>query len=240
MSDAMTTNAMTYETRRAEIETYFDRTAAETWKKLTSTAPVGRIRQTVRAGRDTMRATLLSFLPDDLSGRRILDAGCGTGAFAVEAAARGADVVAIDLSETLIAHAREAAGTMALKGRASFRAGDMLDAGLGRFDHVVAMDSLIHYEPADAVAALARLCERTDQSILFTFAPKTPLLTAMHAAGRFFPRKDRAPAIVPVSRRDLVRRIESEARIAERFAPARGLRVDTGFYKSQAMELAAR
>ena len=134
MSDAMTTDAMTYETRRAEIETYFDRTAAETWKKLTSTAPVGRIRQTVRAGRDTMRATLLSFLPDDLSGRRILDAGCGTGAFAVEVAARGADVVAIDLSETLIAHAREAAGTMALKGRASFRSGDMLDAGLGRFE----------------------------------------------------------------------------------------------------------
>ena len=187
-----------------------------------------------------MRATLLSFLPDDLSGRRILDAGCGTGAFAVEAAARGADVVAIDLSETLIAHAREAAGTMALKGRASFRSGDMLDAGLGRFDHVVAMDSLIHYEPADAVAALARLCERTDQSILFTFAPKTPLLTVMHAAGRFFPRKDRAPAIVPVSRQALIRRIAGEARIAERFAPARGLRVDTGFYKSQAMELAAR
>lgn len=240
MSDAMTTDAMTYETRRAEIETYFDRTAAETWKKLTSTAPVGRIRQTVRAGRDTMRATLLSFLPDDLSGRRILDAGCGTGAFAVEVAARGADVVAIDLSETLIAHAREAAGTMALKGRASFRSGDMLDAGLGRFDHVVAMDSLIHYEPADAVAALARLCERTDQSILFTFAPKTPLLTVMHAAGRFFPRKDRAPAIVPVSRQALIRRIAGEARIAERFAPARGLRVDTGFYKSQAMELAAR
>jgi magnesium-protoporphyrin O-methyltransferase len=40
----------------------------------------------VRAGRDEMRNLLLSWLPDDLSGKRLLDAGCGTGAFAVEAA----------------------------------------------------------------------------------------------------------------------------------------------------------
>ena len=81
-----------------EIEHYFDRTAADTWARLTSDAPVGRIRATVRAGRDRMRATLLSWLPEDLHGRRILDAGCGTGALAIEAARRGADVVAIDLS----------------------------------------------------------------------------------------------------------------------------------------------
>jgi hypothetical protein len=36
---------------------------------LTSDAPVGRIRATVRAGRDRMRATLLSWLPQDLRGR---------------------------------------------------------------------------------------------------------------------------------------------------------------------------
>ena len=48
--------------RRSEIEHYFDRTAVAAWEKLTSDAPVGRIRQTVRAGRDEMRATLLSWL----------------------------------------------------------------------------------------------------------------------------------------------------------------------------------
>jgi magnesium-protoporphyrin O-methyltransferase len=47
--------AVTYSQRRGEIETYFDRTAAEAWKRLTSDAPVGRIRATVRAGRDAMR-----------------------------------------------------------------------------------------------------------------------------------------------------------------------------------------
>ena len=52
-----------------------------------------------------MRDTLLSWLPADLHGRRILDAGCGTGALAVELARRGADVVAVDLAATLLAQA---------------------------------------------------------------------------------------------------------------------------------------
>ena len=66
----------------------------------------------MRAGRDRMRATLLGWLPADLRDARLLDAGCGTGALAVEAARRGADVVAIDLSPTLVElAARAAAGT---------------------------------------------------------------------------------------------------------------------------------
>src|SRR3954447_16356615 len=71
----------TYATRRGELLQYFDRTAVDAWKRLTSDAPVNSIRATVRAGREDMRNTLLSWLPDDLRGKRILDAGCGTGAF---------------------------------------------------------------------------------------------------------------------------------------------------------------
>jgi len=38
-----------YHKRKDELETYFDRTAVDAWAKLTSDAPVGRIRRTVRA-----------------------------------------------------------------------------------------------------------------------------------------------------------------------------------------------
>src|ERR1700744_264817 len=96
-----------YLERRSELEAYFDRTALDAWSRLTSDAPVNRIRATVRAGRDEMRRTLLQWLPQDLRGARVLDAGCGTGALAVEAARRGAQVIAVDLSPTLIALARE-------------------------------------------------------------------------------------------------------------------------------------
>jgi magnesium-protoporphyrin O-methyltransferase len=228
--------AASYQLRRTEIETYFDRTAAETWKRLTSDAPLGRIRATVRAGRDEMRRTLLSWLPEDMRGARLLDAGCGTGALTLEAARRGADVVAIDLSPTLVQHARDSLPADIGPGRIEFRVGDMLAENLGAFDHVVAMDSLIHYRAEDSVAALARLSARVSGSILFTFAPRTPALTVMHAVGRLFPRADRAPAIEPVAPGTLAKRI-AEDRALTGWAPMRTRRIESGFYKSQALEL---
>jgi len=228
--------SVTYEQRRRQLETYSDRTAVEAWKRLTSDAPVGRIRATVRAGRDHMRSTLLSWLPDDMSGLKLLDAGCGTGALAVEAARRGAHVTAIDLSPTLIVLARERAPVIAAPGRIDFAVGDMLGAALAEFDHVVAMDSLIHYRAPDIVRVLASLAERTRASILFTFAPRTPALTVLHALGRLFPRGDRAPAIEPVAGTELRMRMENAAGLVG-WNAQRTERVSRSFYISQALEL---
>ncbi len=227
-----------YLQRRIEIETYFDRTAVEAWKRLTSDAPVGRIRATVRAGRDQMRATLLDWLPGDLTGARLLDAGCGTGALAVAAADRGADVVAIDLSPNLVQLARERAPShfAASGGRVEFRSGDMLDPALGNFDFVVGMDSLIHYQVRDVVAVLDQITQRTRHAVLFTYAPRTPLLAMMHAVGRFFPKSDRAPSIEPLATRQLLALIADHDQLGQWHA-GRTRRVARGFYTSQALEL---
>ncbi len=227
---------VSYAERRGEIEHYFDRTAADAWSRLTSDAPVSRIRATVRAGRDEMRATLLSWLPQDLRGRRILDAGCGTGAFALEAARRGADVLAIDLSPTLVDLARERVKPEPGCGRVDFRVGDMLDPALGRFDHVVAMDSLIHYPVHDVVRVLASVAARTRESMVFTFAPRTPLLAVMHAVGRLFPRSDRAPAIEPVAEKTLRARLDRDTELTG-WEPRDTRRIERGFYRSQGMRL---
>lgn len=224
-----------YLERRQQLKTYFDRTAVEAWSRLTSDAPVGRIRATVRAGRDRMRGTLLSWLPEDLSGRRILDAGCGTGALALEAAQRGADVVAIDLSPKLIALACERT-TSTGSGRVVFKSGDMLHPGLGSFDHIVAMDSLIHYDADDTVRILGGLFARTRESILFTFAPRTPTLAAMHAVGRLFPTSNRAPSLEPLAEIALRERLDC-APLLVNCEVARCQRIASGFYTSQAMEL---
>jgi magnesium-protoporphyrin O-methyltransferase len=225
----------TYTATRARLETYFDRTAVEAWKRLTSDAPVGSVRATVRAGRDAMRSTLLSWLPDSLDGRTLLDAGCGTGALSVAAAGRGAQVVAVDLSPTLVRLAAERAGTTAI----DWRVGDMLDPAHGAADHIVAMDSLIHYRTPDVVAALAGLAPRAARSLLFTFAPRTPALAAMHAVGKLFPRGNRSPMIVPVAERDLLARIDAEPALAA-FRIGRTKRIAAGFYISQALELVRR
>lgn len=227
---------VTYLDRRGEIETYFDRTAMDAWAKLTSNAPVSRIRRTVREGRDQMRSTLLSWLPADISGRRILDAGCGTGALATEAARRGAHVVAVDISPKLVELAARRSAEELKREAVDFRVGDMLDPALGRFDHVIAMDSLIHYKAGDIANAIELLAERTRASILFTFAPKTPALALMHAVGRAFPRANRAPAIEPVSDSALRRTLANEVGLKV-WRPDRTARIANGFYTSQAMEL---
>jgi magnesium-protoporphyrin O-methyltransferase len=177
----------TYQTRRGQLETYFDRTAVAAWARLTSDAPVSRIRATVRAGRDEMRDTLLAWLPRDMTNMRLLDAGCGTGALALLALARGAEVVAIDLSPKLVALAQERMADSPHASRITFLSGDMLDPALGQFDYVVLMDSIIHYESEDVLAALANLAARTSRGISFTFAPRTRMLTIMHGIGKLFP-----------------------------------------------------
>ncbi len=222
-----------YDQTRARVETYFDRTATKTWERLTSDAPVSRIRETVRQGRDRMRAVMLERLPKDLSGARILDAGCGPGMATIELAKRGADVVAVDISPQLIDIA-ELRLPPELRKRVTLRAGDMLDAGLGRFDAVIAMDSLIYYTADDIGAALSGLEKRVNGPIVFTVAPRTTALMAMWYAGKAFPRSDRSPTMIPHTRGALAK--------AAKAAGVRGMlrpveRVSSGFYISEAMEV---
>lgn len=225
----------TYERRRGELEEYFDRTAVEAWARMTTDAPLGRIRATVRAGREEMRATLGGMLPDQLNGHRVLDAGCGTGLLASDLARRGAEVVGVDLSENLIELARSRTPEE-LQGSVLYLAGDMLDTSLGEFDHAVAMDSLIHYPAHEIVRILSTLAHRTRQTIAFTFAPRTPALAVMHAAGRLFPRSDRAPAIEPAREATLRELIDAEPAL-EGWAIEATRRIQRGFYTSQAVSL---
>ena len=227
-----------FEQRRGQIETYFDKTASKAWSVLTSDEKLGHIRRTVRAGRDSMRAMLLDYISQPIEAV-ILDAGSGTGALAGELAKRGANVTGIDLSKTLVDLARYRAPNLQHGGRLRFLVGDMTDPLLGRFDYVVAMDSLIHYAPEDALRVLAGFAARTERSILFTFAPATLLLSAFHLVGKLLPRGNRSPAIVPVAENRLCRMIESDPAFGD-WRIGRSNRISSGFYTSQAMELVRR
>ncbi|MDP3493923.1 MAG: magnesium protoporphyrin IX methyltransferase [Hyphomonadaceae bacterium] len=232
----MTLPRSSYDERRGRLETYFDRTALDAWTQLTSDAPVSKIRATVRAGRDSMRDTLLSWLPEQLTGAALFDAGCGTGALSVAAARRGARVTGVDVSASLVQLGGERAPKDLGQGSLDFRVGDMLDASFGRFDYVVAMDSLIHYPSNEILRVLGAFASRTSNAILFTFAPRTPALSLMHAAGKLFPRADRAPAIEPVSESVIRKGIAASSDFAG-WSIGRTQRISSGFYKSQAMEL---
>ncbi len=227
----------TYLRRRDQLTTYFDKTAAAAWQALTSNEPVNRIRATVRAGRDNMRATLMSWLPEDMSGKTLLDAGCGTGALAVEAARRGAHVVAIDVAANLVEVARKRAAEEHLKGSIDFRVGDMLADAPATVDYTVAMDSLIHYDESDVRRVVANLADRSGEAVLFTAAPWTPALGLMHFVGRLIPHQNnRAPAIEPIHIPRLKQALDEELEPSG-WQTGRLARVKSGFYISQAVAL---
>lgn len=185
-----------YATTRDRVEHYFDRSATKVWEQLTSDAPVSGVRATVRAGRDRMRDLMLAQLPDDLTGKRILDAGCGTGAMAVEMASRGAEVVAVDISPALIDIAKKRMPA-AYADQIQWVAGDMFEATKGDFDHAMAMDSLIYYSAEDIAQIMGKARSRIGGKFVFTLPPRTPALMMMWRVGKLFPRADRSPQMVP-------------------------------------------
>ena len=221
-----------YAKTRDRLEVYFDRTAAKTWEVLTSDLPVSGIRAKVRFGRNQMRKFLLSSLPANLTGTRILDAGCGPGQISFELAKRGAEVVGLDISANLINVAKDRTPS-SLSRKIEFRSGDMLSDGHGKFDYVIAMDSLIHYGPKDIAIAVGKLAKNTVNSILFTVAPKTFLLSSILALGKLLPVSDRSPRITPIDHRDLRLHL-NQMNIFDDNQALVLKRVKTNFYVSEA------
>lgn len=89
----------------------------------------------------------------DIHGARVLELGCGTGRIAVPLAEAGARVTGIDISEAMLAVARERAGDL----KVTWQTGDLRRLRLrGRFDVVCApLGTLQHMETIeDFVAAL--------------------------------------------------------------------------------------
>lgn len=221
-----------YANTRDRVEHYFDRSATKVWEQLTSDAPVSGVRATVRAGRDRMRDLMLAQLPQDLRGMRILDAGCGTGAMAVELAKRGADeVVAVDISPALIDIARQRMPEE-FANRITWVAGDMFEATTGAFDHAMAMDSLIYYNADDISQIMNKATKRISGKFVFTLAPRTPALMMMWRVGKLFPSTDRSPTMIPHTTAG----IRNALRIGGVHGRLKDIqRIKSGFYISNAL-----
>jgi 2-polyprenyl-6-hydroxyphenyl methylase / 3-demethylubiquinone-9 3-methyltransferase len=94
-----------------------------------------------------------------LAGRRVVDVGCGGGLLSEGMAARGAEVIGIDLSEKPLAVARLHLLESGLKVDYRLSAAETLAAEMpGEFDCVTCLEMLEHVpDPAAIVSACARL-----------------------------------------------------------------------------------
>jgi SAM-dependent methyltransferase len=102
----------------------------------------------------------ISRLFGDLSGRRVLDFGCGPGRLAVALAEAGAsEVVAVDRSSEMVEHARQLVGrqTLPIRDRISVTRGDEKTlGGLGGFDAVLSCLALMMSESAERLIRTGR------------------------------------------------------------------------------------
>jgi SAM-dependent methyltransferase len=123
------------------------------WARTGGTAPEdydARWARLAAAGLDPHgEATLV----ESLGPRSVLDAGCGTGRVAIELAARGLDVVGVDLDDRLLGAARAKAPAL------RWLLGDLVAVELGRqFDAIVmAGNVMIFVEPGTERAVVANL-----------------------------------------------------------------------------------
>lgn len=106
---------------------------------------------TERRVADTLTVILEAF--GDVSGRSILDAGCGHGRLAAALIGRGAGITAVDPDEAAVAAAAKAAPAARIE-QASAEALPFPDAS---FDGVVMLNSLHHVPVASQAGALAGL-----------------------------------------------------------------------------------
>ncbi|WP_224704228.1 class I SAM-dependent methyltransferase [Devosia aquimaris] len=118
------------------------------------------------------------------AGRQVLDLACGTGRFTLPLARSGAAMTGGDLSEGMLAAARQRAAAEALA--ISFVALDMRDFDLGRrFDAVtIAANSLLHLAEASEILAFLAAVKRhlkPDGRLIFDiFVPSARLLSRPH------------------------------------------------------------
>ena len=222
----------TYLAKRARLENYFNEVSSDAWDKLTSNEPVSFVRQLVREGREKMQAAIIEKLPKDLRGTRILDAGCGTGVLSRMLDEKGAEVVGVDISEKLIEVAKNRSS---LNKNIEYFAGDMKEQSFGNFDYIIAMDSLIHYSTEDVISSIADFSTRANNSVLFTVIPSTFFLNSTLLLGKFFPKSERSPEVVPV---EWGRLEQLEDRNINTLSKIK--RIKSFFYVSEAWELANR
>jgi 2-polyprenyl-3-methyl-5-hydroxy-6-metoxy-1,4-benzoquinol methylase len=113
-----------------------------------------------------------------LHGRRVLDAGCGYGAFSRLARRRGAHVVSCDIARNLVARASMTALSHGVVGDAC-----ALGFRDGSFATVISSEMVEHVErPADAVRELARVLEPGGLLVLTT--PNRPWQGIVRMASR--------------------------------------------------------
>ncbi len=203
--------------RKAGLRDYFGPHGFERWRAIYGDGPVSFIRRTVREGHAEVVAQAINWAAEKAQNQslRVLDAGCGPGVVSLALARAGHQVFGCDLSEQMVAFAREQADkeSPAVRERLDFVAADLESVGAQlknrHFDLITCIDVLIYYPEEELGRIIQRLAALQSagatRRIIFTYAPASPPLRLMHWLGRKFPRKQRATSLEIIGKAAVIR-----------------------------------
>ncbi|MFQ3582369.1 MAG: magnesium protoporphyrin IX methyltransferase [Chloracidobacterium sp.] len=217
--------AQSYATAQDRIRQYFDTVGFEKWQRFARGEAQNRIQASIVAGREQTMATILDW-GGDWRGQSVLDAGCGTGAFARRLVDAGARVTGVDIS------AREVAAAKERVPEGIFRQADFYGVS-ETFDTIVCLDSLIYYAEDDLLQLLQHLGRHMRTTLYFTFTPSTVFFEVMHTVGKLFPKGNTSPAIAQIKAKRLYERLATETTLRL----VRTTHISSSFYQTTLVEL---
>ena len=176
---------------KAEVTEYFNGTGFDRWNRIYSESDdVNKVQKNIRIGHQKTVDDVISWLKeyDNIKDKSFCDAGCGVGSLSIPLAKLGAKSIHLsDISEAMINETKSRAKEEGLDfNKLNFRTSD-LENLKGSFNTVVCLDVFIHYPQQEAEAMVKHLCELSDERLIVSFAPYTPLLALLKGIGQLFP-----------------------------------------------------
>jgi 2-polyprenyl-3-methyl-5-hydroxy-6-metoxy-1,4-benzoquinol methylase len=193
------------EQRWAEEASFFDEWVGA--RRLVPISPATEARYRAPPARPRFSKEFRFHLLGDLSGKRVLDLGCGSGANASLLARLGAMVVGLDVSARAIEVARQRAQANGVADRVDFRVGPIEVAELEEcsFD-VVWGDGILHHVIDELPTVLSRAARWARPDGLLVFAEPVNLCPPLRALRLRLPiRLQGTPNERPLEREDLAR-----------------------------------
>ncbi|NCJ05100.1 magnesium protoporphyrin IX methyltransferase [Synechococcales cyanobacterium C] len=176
------------------VQDYFNSVGFDRWRRIYGQDEVNKVQLDIRMGHQQTVDKVLAWLKSeaDLAMTTICDAGCGVGSLSIPLAKMGAQVFASDISEKMVAEARDRATTqLGQSNNLTFAVQD-LEALTGSYHTVVCLDVLIHYPQDKAAAMIQHLSKLATHRFILSFAPKTLCYSLLKRIGDFFPGPSKA------------------------------------------------
>ena len=223
------------QTEKEEVKGYFETTGFDRWNRIYSNSDdVNKVQRNIRIGHQKTVDEVLAWIEDSgqLKDVSFCDAGCGVGSLSIPLAKMGAGSInASDISEAMAEEAdRRARDAQLDMSRLRFVASD-LESLSGSFHTVCCLDVFIHYPQEAAEEMVRHLCAITEQRLIVSFAPYTPLLAILKGIGQLFPGPSKTTRAYTLREKGIV-----AAAQASGFNPVRRSLNKAPFYFSRLIE----